>query len=225
MAFTSASAAANTGQLASVALRPDEFKMAGEHTKRDLRKRWARGRRVARSIQKSSCSDTSRVEDFHKTLGHRKDEAMMNDENGGQDESTSASTGNFQQIKSTNLKNDTQAVIQSGYIQIDPLRYEVKVDQEQIELTLTQFRLLSALVRRPGMVFTPTQLSQAVAGMGSESGVTSNIQIESKAIKNHIYMIRRKLGRAAKQLETVRGVGYRMNANESVLDSSLDFGK
>ncbi|MEM6332310.1 MAG: winged helix-turn-helix domain-containing protein [Planctomycetota bacterium] len=95
--------------------------------------------------------------------------------------------------------------IDAGNIRILPSRYEVFIDAKRVELTLTQFRILSIMARRPGWVFTPEQIARSLARDG--------IEVEASAMRNHIYMMRRKLGRAGgKQLETVRGVGYRVTS-------------
>ncbi|MEM0913388.1 MAG: winged helix-turn-helix domain-containing protein [Planctomycetota bacterium] len=101
---------------------------------------------------------------------------------------------------------DEEAPIDAGAIRILPSRYEVFIDAKRVELTLTQFRILSIMARRPGWVFTPDQIARTLSRDG--------IEVESTAMRNHIYMMRRKLGRAGgKQLQTVRGVGYRVAAD------------
>ncbi|MEM1209469.1 MAG: winged helix-turn-helix domain-containing protein [Planctomycetota bacterium] len=101
------------------------------------------------------------------------------------------------------IRPDEEAPIDAGTIRILPSRYEVFIESQRVELTLTQFRILSIMARRPGWVFTPEQIARSLARDG--------IEVESSAMRNHIYMMRRKLGRSGgKQLQTVRGVGYRV---------------
>ena len=81
-------------------------------------------------------------------------------------------------------------------------RREVLVDDKPVRLTFTEFGILNALVRRPGWVFTRTQLVDEVRG--SEHLVTD------RSVDVQIVGLRRKLGTAGAYVETVRGVGYRI---------------
>jgi DNA-binding response OmpR family regulator len=98
----------------------------------------------------------------------------------------------------------SNATIAVGRIVIDPEGYEVRVDGQTVDLTLTQFRLLTAMARRPGWVHTADQLGRAAA----ESPPAAQVRVA--ALKNHIYHLRRKLGPAGAHLQTVRGLGYRL---------------
>ncbi|QQE13225.1 winged-helix domain-containing protein [Planctomycetota bacterium] len=90
-----------------------------------------------------------------------------------------------------------------GEIAMWPEKFEVQVGGKRVVLTLTQFRLLELLMKRPGWILTPEVIRQT---LNLESG-----EARDSVVKNHVYMLRRKLGAcAAKQVETVRGVGYRI---------------
>lgn len=80
-------------------------------------------------------------------------------------------------------------------------RHEVLVDGEPTELTSTEFRVLNFLARRPGWVFTREQILDAVHG--------DNYAITDRAVDVQVVGLRRKLGKAGRYIETVRGVGYR----------------
>jgi len=80
-------------------------------------------------------------------------------------------------------------------------RREVRVDGEPVDLTFTEFGVLSYLVRRPGWVFTRTQIVDAVRG--------SDYFVTDRSVDVQIVGLRKKLGSAGKYIETVRGVGYR----------------
>ncbi|NLF68905.1 MAG: response regulator transcription factor [Candidatus Anammoximicrobium sp.] len=84
---------------------------------------------------------------------------------------------------------------------IHPGRHQVLVDGQAVELSATEFRLLHALVRKPGWVFTRDRILDAVHG--------DNYVITERAVDVHIVALRRKLGAAGRYIETVRGVGYR----------------
>ncbi len=84
---------------------------------------------------------------------------------------------------------------------IHPGRHEVLVDDERIDLTLTQFKVLHFLASRPGWVFTRYQI---VDGIREEETVVTD-----RSIDVQIVGLRKKLGAAGEYIETVRGVGYR----------------
>jgi two-component system phosphate regulon response regulator PhoB len=84
---------------------------------------------------------------------------------------------------------------------INPGRHEVLVDGNPIALTLTEFRVLHLLARRPGWVFTRYQIVDAVHGEG--------YPVTDRSVDVQIAGLRKKLGEAGKYIETVRGVGYR----------------
>ncbi|GAB6165011.1 response regulator transcription factor [Thermostilla marina] len=86
-------------------------------------------------------------------------------------------------------------------IVIHPGRHEVTVAGKPVALTPTEFRVLHFLARRPGWVFTRSQIADAVHG--EENVVTD------RSVDVQIVGLRRKLGEAGKYVETVRGVGYR----------------
>lgn len=84
---------------------------------------------------------------------------------------------------------------------IHPGRHEVLVQGEPVDLTSTEFRLLTFLARRPGWVFTRSQIVQGVQG--------DDYSVSERAVDVQIVGLRKKLGSAGKYVETVRGVGYR----------------
>jgi DNA-binding response OmpR family regulator len=94
------------------------------------------------------------------------------------------------------------ASLRAGPLTIDTLKHEVAIDNEPIKLTLTEFKLLSALVLARGRVLTRDQLMDKAMG--------SDVFVTDRAIDVHITAIRKKLGSANWLVHTVRGVGYRL---------------
>jgi two-component system, OmpR family, alkaline phosphatase synthesis response regulator PhoP len=84
---------------------------------------------------------------------------------------------------------------------IHPGRHEVLVQDRPVELTVTEFRLLHFLARRPGWVFTRDQIVQGVQG--------GDYAVSDRAVDVQVVGLRKKLGAAGRCIETVRGVGYR----------------
>jgi DNA-binding response OmpR family regulator len=84
---------------------------------------------------------------------------------------------------------------------IDAVRHEVRVHDEVVPFTATEFRLLHCLASQPGRVFTRDQLINRIIGEG-RTVVDRNIDV-------HVRGIRRKLDDLQHMVQTIRGVGYR----------------
>lgn len=91
--------------------------------------------------------------------------------------------------------------IKRGNITINSKKHKVKVSGDKIPLTLTEFRLLEFMARRPGVVFSREQIINAVSG---ESSI-----VYDRTVDAHIKSLRHKLGPAKDYIETIRGAGYR----------------
>jgi len=88
-----------------------------------------------------------------------------------------------------------------GPIEIDRKHHSVKVAEEPVTLTLSEFRILDLLLRRPGVVFSRYQIVDAVHG--------ADYPVTDRSVDVQIVGLRRKLGEHGNMIETVRGVGYR----------------
>jgi two-component system phosphate regulon response regulator PhoB len=85
--------------------------------------------------------------------------------------------------------------------------YEVFVDGEKIDLTKTEFDILSLLAGKPNKVFTRSRILDHVR--------EDNYSITERVVDYQITGIRKKLGKAKKYIHTVRGVGYKFEAESS----------
>jgi len=94
------------------------------------------------------------------------------------------------------------SVIRFKDLSIHPGRHEVQIKDKALELTLSEFRILHLLLRKPGWVFTRYQIVKAIHG--------EDYNVTDRAIDVQIVGLRKKLGTFGKNIETVRGVGYRM---------------
>jgi two-component system alkaline phosphatase synthesis response regulator PhoP len=94
------------------------------------------------------------------------------------------------------------ALLKVNDLVIDPGRHEVLLEGRRLDLTLMEFHLLQLLARRPGWVFTRDQIVQGVHG--------ENYAVTERSIDVHLVGLRKKLGSFGKNLETVRGIGYRL---------------
>ena len=107
--------------------------------------------------------------------------------------------------KSTEPEDDT-AVIRIHGFEIDPGKRSVTVDGQLVGLTYTEFQVLWSLARRPGWVFTRTQIVDAVRG--------DDYPVTDRSVDVQIVGLRKKLGTHGEFIETVRGVGYRFREKE-----------
>jgi two-component system, OmpR family, alkaline phosphatase synthesis response regulator PhoP len=94
------------------------------------------------------------------------------------------------------------AVITHHGLVLHPGRHEVLVEGQPVPLTLTEFRVLHLLARHPGWVFTRNQIIAAAQG--------ADVSVTERAVDVHIVSLRRKLGTIGEAIETIRGVGYRL---------------
>ncbi len=102
---------------------------------------------------------------------------------------------------------EPSATVRAGSFALDPDRLEARFADQLLELTLTEFRLLEALVRRPGMVLSRDRLLEIVRGDDSV--------VEPRIIDTYVRRIRRKLEAVDAiydGIETVIGAGYRLRA-------------
>ena len=97
---------------------------------------------------------------------------------------------------------DDAAVIAIHDIEIHPGRRAVTVAGQPVNLTYTEFQVLSILARRPGWVFTRSQIVDLVRG--------DDYPVTDRSVDVQIVGLRKKLGPRGDAIETVRGVGYRL---------------
>ena len=90
--------------------------------------------------------------------------------------------------------------IAHGGIVLDPARRLITVNGEPVSLSRREFAVLSALMERPGVVRSKSDLEEQLYGWQED--------VESNTIEVHIHHLRGKIGKTA--IETVRGLGYRM---------------
>jgi len=92
-------------------------------------------------------------------------------------------------------------IIRHKGLSIDAERREVLVDDGQVQLTNTEFKLLYFLMQQPGKVFSRDHIVEGVHG--------DDYPVTDRSIDVQVVGVRKKLGDYGSCLETVRGVGYR----------------
>ncbi len=93
-------------------------------------------------------------------------------------------------------------VLKLGDILVDRTRHAVSLRGKELDLTATEFKLLSTLIERRGRVQSRDVLLNDVWGYESV--------IDTRTVDTHVRRLREKLGKAADCIETIRGFGYRM---------------
>jgi len=94
------------------------------------------------------------------------------------------------------------SLLRLGALEMNLREHTVCAGGEKVALTLKEYELLRVLLSHPGMVFTRDQLLGDIWGMDYDG--------ETRTVDVHVRTLRQKLGEAGAQLQTVRGVGYRL---------------
>ena len=94
------------------------------------------------------------------------------------------------------------AILAAGPVVVDQAKHEVTVSGRPINLTPTEFKLLTAILSARGRVLSRDQLMDKAMG--------TDVFVTDRAIDVHITAVRKKLGELSWMVHTVRGVGYRL---------------
>lgn len=92
-----------------------------------------------------------------------------------------------------------------GGITLDKRGHTVRINGENIALTIKEYDLLCLLMENSGMAFSREKLLDKVWDYGYDGG--------TRTVDVHIQTLRAKLGDAGRMIETVRGIGYRFGGN------------
>lgn len=108
--------------------------------------------------------------------------------------------------RSARVAAETEEYHLSG-LSVSPSRHLVQVDGVDISLTLKEFELLCLLLENRGIVLTRDKILDKVWG--------ETLGRESRTVDVHIRTLRQKLGASGSLIETVRGIGYKINGQVS----------
>lgn len=98
---------------------------------------------------------------------------------------------------------EEEGLLEKSGIELHAGRCEVKVEGHRVDLTPTEFEILRLLMKRPGWVFSRSQIVEAIRG--------ENFSVTDRTIDFQMVGLRKKLGDKSQLVETVRGVGYRFH--------------
>ena len=102
---------------------------------------------------------------------------------------------------------DQKGILAAGDIEIDTKKHEVTAAGTVVNLTLKEYELLKRLMENQNVVMTRDRLLEEIWGHDFDG--------ETRTVDVHVRTLRQKLGGCGEQIETVRGVGYRMSRQES----------
>ncbi|AYL94463.1 response regulator [Mucilaginibacter celer] len=103
----------------------------------------------------------------------------------------------------TNNRKEIKETIECGVLRMNLVSYKVYINNELLELTIGEFKLLELLAKQPGKVFSRNQIIERING--------SQYFATERSIDVQIAGLRKKLGEYKDAVETVRSVGYRFN--------------
>ena len=96
----------------------------------------------------------------------------------------------------------TAALLKLDGLTLDESQHTVTIDGQRITLTYKEYELLRLFLSHPGMAFSREQLLQTVWN--------TDYAVETRTVDMHIRTLRQKLGAYGRYIETIRGVGYRL---------------
>jgi two-component system phosphate regulon response regulator PhoB len=101
-----------------------------------------------------------------------------------------------------------EGIIRAGIIRLDLNSHRAWVANDEVELRVTEYKLLVALCENPARVMQRERLLELVWGKGSN--------VALRTVDAHVKRLRDRLGAGGAQIETVRGVGYRLTDERSL---------
>ena len=99
--------------------------------------------------------------------------------------------------------NDTSSRIMLGKLMLDEDDHSISIAGEKIDFTLTEFKLIHYFLKRKGRVQTRDNLLLGVWKFDAE--------VETRTVDVHIRRVRKKISDSGLEIETIRGVGYRLS--------------
>jgi two-component system, OmpR family, alkaline phosphatase synthesis response regulator PhoP len=110
----------------------------------------------------------------------------------------------FEEHKGGTEKTEMGRIVINN-LEIDRGRHEVRLGEDLLQLTMTEFGILTLLAEKPGWVFTRQQIIDSVRGY--------DFLVTPRAIDVQVFGLRKKMGKAGGMIETVRGIGYRFKSD------------
>jgi DNA-binding response OmpR family regulator len=105
------------------------------------------------------------------------------------------------QLRRNKESKQTTDTYTFGVVEVNTIKCTVKIENQNVSLTHTEYQILTQLITNPGIVFSREKLIHKVLG--------GEVHVTNRTIDTHIAGLRKKIGPAANYIETIRGIGYR----------------
>lgn len=100
-------------------------------------------------------------------------------------------------------QNEKKSLFHLGPLKLDTCQCKIWLEDRQLDLTLSEYKLLSIFMSAPGKVMTRNHLISSIQD--------GPIHVTDRTIDTHVFGLRKKLGVYSQIVETIRGIGYRVN--------------
>lgn len=109
-------------------------------------------------------------------------------------------------IKAVTKRQRGEDIIKVGNIEINNLSHEVKIDNEVVDMTHTQYELLKLFITNPSVALSREMIIEHIWGYDYDA--------DDRTIDAHIKLLRVRLGKYKNSIKTVRKVGYKFEYEE-----------
>ena len=106
-------------------------------------------------------------------------------------------------LERTTSEHESRKILESGQITVDPVKFEVKVSGEVVDLPPKEYQILKYMMQHPGVAITRKLLLAVAWG--------DDMYITERVIDNRVKNLRHKLGKEGARIKTLLGVGYRFD--------------
>ena len=106
-------------------------------------------------------------------------------------------------LERTTTEHESRKILESGKITVDPVKFEVTVAGEIIDLPPKEYQILKYMMQHPGAAITRKLLLAVAWG--------DDMYITERVIDNRVKNLRHKLGKEGARIKTLIGVGYRFD--------------
>ena len=106
-------------------------------------------------------------------------------------------------LERTTPDHESRKILESGQITVDPVKFEVKVSGEVVDLPPKEYQILKYMMQHPGVAITRKLLLAVAWG--------DDMYITERVIDNRVKNLRQKLRKEGTRIKTLIGVGYRFD--------------
>ncbi len=110
-------------------------------------------------------------------------------------------------IKKNSEEEKKGGLLTLNSLKVDTNQCKAWIDDRELDLTLSEYKLLVSFLKQPGKVLTRNQLVEYIQD--------GPVHVTDRTIDTHIFGLRKKLKDYSKIIETIRGIGYRVATSES----------